>query len=87
MLQVFSNRDLPHSLTETGRHQIEALQARLPTGESWLYKPKLDGFRGLLWHRNGAVAELLSRKGRDLGPCSRADSGWPYPACVHADRR
>jgi hypothetical protein len=36
------------------------LEARLPTGEPWLYEPKRDGLRGLLWHRCGPVAELLS---------------------------
>jgi ATP-dependent DNA ligase len=28
----------------------------------------MDGFRGQLWRRGGAVAQLLSRSARDLGP-------------------
>ena len=34
----------------------------------WRYEPKLDGFRGLLWHRSASRVELLSRTSRDLGP-------------------
>jgi ATP-dependent DNA ligase len=31
-------------------------------------KPKMDGFRGQLWRREGTAAQLLSRSGRDLVP-------------------
>jgi ATP-dependent DNA ligase len=44
---------------------------RLPgpsQGHAWRYEPKLDGFRGLLWHRTGTSVQLLSRNGRDLAP-------------------
>jgi ATP-dependent DNA ligase len=46
---------------------LAQLDARLPQGERWAYEPKMDGFRGLLWRRDGAT-QLLSRSGRDLGP-------------------
>jgi ATP-dependent DNA ligase len=46
---------------------LAQLDARLPRGERWAYEPKMDGFRGLLWRRDGAT-QLLSRSGRDLGP-------------------
>ena len=46
---------------------LAQLDSRLPRGNRWAYEPKLDGFRGLLWRRDGA-ARLLSRSGRDLGP-------------------
>src|SRR4029450_3533816 len=39
-----------------------------PEAEAWRYEPKLDGFRGLLWHRTGTSVQLLSRNGRDLAP-------------------
>jgi ATP-dependent DNA ligase len=47
---------------------LAQLERRLPRGEAWRYEPKLDGFRGLLWHRTTSAVELLSRNGRDLGP-------------------
>jgi ATP dependent DNA ligase domain len=47
---------------------LTPLEPRLPRGEAWRYEPKLDGFRGLLWHRTTSAVELLSRNGRDLGP-------------------
>jgi ATP-dependent DNA ligase len=47
---------------------LAQLDARLPRGDRWAYEPKMDGFRGQLWRRDGAVAQLLSRNGRDLGP-------------------
>ena len=47
---------------------LAQLQARLPIGDTWRYEPKLDGFRGLLWHRTGSAVQLLSRNGRDLAP-------------------
>ena len=47
---------------------LAQLQQRLPRGDAWRYEPKLDGFRGLLWHRTGTSVQLLSRNGRDLGP-------------------
>ena len=38
--------------------------------EKLLYavQPKMDGCRGQLWRRDGTVAQLFSRSGRDLGP-------------------
>ena len=47
---------------------LAQLQQRLPRGDAWRYEPKLDGFRGLLWHRTGTSVQLLSRNGRDLAP-------------------
>jgi hypothetical protein len=40
--------------------------SRLPSGQHCPYEPKLDGFRGLLWHRSMGQAQLLSRNTRDL---------------------
>src|SRR5713101_7481140 len=66
---------------------LAQLEARLPTGESWVYEPKLDGFRGLLWRRSGAVAQLLSRNGRDLGPWfpELVQAGKTLPPCTLID--
>lgn len=47
---------------------LPRLEARLPRGDAWRYEPKLDGFRGLLWHRTTSIVQLLSRNSRDLGP-------------------
>jgi ATP-dependent DNA ligase len=47
---------------------LAQLDSCLPRGDRWAYEPKMDGFRGLLWRRDGAAAQLLSRSGRDLGP-------------------
>jgi ATP-dependent DNA ligase len=47
---------------------LAQLASRLPRGEHWAYEPKMDGFRGQLWRRDGPVAQLLSRSGRDLEP-------------------
>ncbi|HEY3062764.1 MAG TPA: ATP-dependent DNA ligase, partial [Chloroflexota bacterium] len=46
---------------------LAQLDTRLPSGRHWRYEPKLDGFRGLLWHRSTGEAQLLSRNTRDLG--------------------
>src|SRR3954452_1847197 len=46
---------------------LAQLESRLPSGQHWRYEPKLDGFRGLLWHRSSGQAQLLSRNTRDLG--------------------
>ena len=47
---------------------LAQLESRLPRGDQWAYEPKMDGFRGQLWRRDGVVAQLFSRSGRDLGP-------------------
>jgi ATP-dependent DNA ligase len=47
---------------------LAQLESRLPRGDHWAYEPKMDGFRGQLWRRDGTVAQLFSRSGRDLGP-------------------
>jgi len=52
------------------------LERTLPRGEHWRYEPKLDGFRGLLWHGDGATVQLLSRNVKDL-------SAW-FPEVVQA---
>ncbi|HEX2240129.1 MAG TPA: ATP-dependent DNA ligase [Actinomycetota bacterium] len=44
---------------------LAKLQEEIPTGEGWLYEPKWDGFRALVW-RDGSSIEILSRDGRDL---------------------
>jgi ATP-dependent DNA ligase len=44
------------------------LETRLPRGDLWRYEPKLDGFRGMLWHRTEKLVQLVSRNGRDLAP-------------------
>lgn len=46
---------------------LAQLGNQLPSGQEWRYEPKLDGFRGLLWHRSAGQAPLLSRNARDLG--------------------
>jgi len=58
---------------------LAQLQQRLPRGDTWRYEPKLDGFRGLLWHRTGASVQLLSRNGRDLAP-------W-FPELIQASQK
>lgn len=45
---------------------LAQLERTLPRGDHWRYEPKLDGFRGLLWHGDGATAESLSRNVKDL---------------------
>lgn len=45
---------------------LARLEPRLPTSMPWRYEPKLDGFRGLLWHRANGSVVLVSRNGRDL---------------------
>jgi DNA ligase-1 len=44
------------------------LERRLPRGDQWRYEPKLDGFRGLLWHAPGCAVQVLRRHLTDLGP-------------------
>ncbi len=53
-------------LTSPPGPMLAQLDSRLPRGDRWAYEPKLDGFRGRLWRREG-TAQLLSRSGRDLG--------------------
>ena len=47
---------------------LTALKHSLPTGDQWLYEPKLDGFRGLLRHATNGHVQVLSRSLRDLAP-------------------
>jgi len=47
---------------------LAKLESTLPVGPVWRYEPKLDGFRGLLWHSQDESAHLLSRNARDLAP-------------------
>jgi len=42
------------------------LAGRLPTGGEWLYEPKWDGFRCIVF-RDGAEVELQSKAGKPLG--------------------
>jgi len=39
----------------------------IPTGRSWLYEPKFDGYRGLLVSGAGGRGSVWSRNGKDLG--------------------
>jgi bifunctional non-homologous end joining protein LigD len=57
---------------------LATLERTLPVGEHWLYEPKFDGFRGLLWHAPNATVQVLSRNLRDLAP-------W-FPELVQAAR-
>ena len=57
---------------------LARLEPTLPRGELWRYEPKLDRFRGLLWHAASGSVHLLSRNLKDL---SRA-----FPELVRAGR-
>ncbi|HYN98884.1 MAG TPA: ATP-dependent DNA ligase [Actinomycetota bacterium] len=46
--------------------QLCRLQDRLPQSGGWLYEPKWDGFRCLLF-KQGRTVRLQSRNGKDLG--------------------
>ena len=58
---------------------LAQLERTLPCGDQWRYEPKLDGFRGLLWHGDGPTAELLSRNVKDL-------SAW-FPELIVAGQK
>lgn len=45
--------------------QLARLQARLPSGPGWVYEPKWDGFRCILF-KLGSSIRLQSRNGKDL---------------------
>ena len=45
---------------------LARLASALPRGPEWVYEPKLDGFRGLLWRSDTGAARLLSRNLKDL---------------------
>src|SRR5438105_14281118 len=47
---------------------LAQLEPQPPRGDRWAYEPKFDGFRGRLWRRGDASAQLFSRNGRDLAP-------------------
>ena len=47
---------------------LAQLEPQLPRDDRWAYEPKFDGFRGRLWRRGDASAQLFSRNGRDLAP-------------------
>jgi ATP-dependent DNA ligase len=40
--------------------------SRIPTGENWIYEPKWDGFRCIVF-RDGVEVELQSKAGKPLG--------------------
>ena len=44
---------------------LARLQKEIPEGEEWLYEPKWDGFRALVW-RDGDDVDVISRDGRPL---------------------
>ena len=68
---------------------LAQLDYRLPSGQQWRYEPKLDGFRGLLWHRSLGQAQLLSRNSRDLGQwfpeLTRAARGLPPDTLIDGE--
>ena len=66
----------PAPVREPPVPMLSHLERTLPRGEHWRYEPKLDGFRGLLWHGDGATVQLLSRNVKDL-------SAW-FPEVVQA---
>jgi ATP-dependent DNA ligase len=68
----------PAPVREPPVPMLAHLERSLPRGETWRYEPKLDGFRGLLWHGEGAAAQLLSRNVKDL-------SAW-FPALIEAGK-
>jgi ATP-dependent DNA ligase len=45
---------------------LARLESALPRGPEWVYEPKLDGFRGLLWRSDTGAVRLLSRNLKDL---------------------
>jgi ATP-dependent DNA ligase len=45
---------------------LAQLESALPRGLEWVYEPKLDGFRGLLWRSDTGAVRLLSRNLKDL---------------------
>ena len=47
------------------RPQLATLADTLPSGEGWLYEPKWDGYRAIVWVQGGE-ARLTSRNGTDL---------------------
>src|SRR5205814_4961512 len=69
----------PAPVREPPVPMLAQLKRTLPRGGDWRYEPKLDGFRGLLWHGDGATAELLSRNVKDL-------SAW-FPELIVAGQK
>ncbi|HEX2054017.1 MAG TPA: ATP-dependent DNA ligase [Actinomycetota bacterium] len=63
--------------------QLARLEERLPSGDGWVYEPKWDGFRCLLF-KDGRSVRLQSRNGKDLSrsfsEVVRAAAG--LPDCV-----
>jgi bifunctional non-homologous end joining protein LigD len=68
---------------------VAKLESTLPVGLVWRYEPKLDGFRGLVWHSQGGLIRLLSRNARDLAPwfpqLARASTGLPPGTLVDGE--
>jgi len=65
---------------------LAQLERTLPRGDQWRYEPKLDDFRGLLWHTAGTAIQLLSRNVIDLSPwdviCHLDRTLHPFRACL-----
>ncbi|HVE75177.1 MAG TPA: ATP-dependent DNA ligase [Actinomycetota bacterium] len=51
---------------ESVRPMLCRLEEKLPSGPDWVFEPKWDGFRGILFKDGGRV-RLASRNGKDLG--------------------
>jgi bifunctional non-homologous end joining protein LigD len=56
-------RPAPTFVTPMAAQTVKAL----PQGPDWLYEPKLDGYRALLF-KDDTQVHLLSRNGKDLTP-------------------
>jgi bifunctional non-homologous end joining protein LigD len=59
-------RPAPTFVTPMAAQTVKAL----PQGPDWLYEPKLDGYRALLF-KDDTQVHLLSRNGKDLTPMYR----------------
>src|SRR6266851_2180521 len=44
---------------------LARLGERIPVGEDWVYEPKLDGFRAVVY-KDGSFVQVASRNAKDL---------------------
>src|SRR3954454_19683202 len=52
---------------------LSAAAAALPKGDGWLFEPKWDGFRTLVFRDGGGV--LLPSRGEEGGSCPQSGEG------------
>src|SRR5437870_574341 len=64
---------------------LAQLGNQLPSGQQWRYEPKLDGFRGLLWHRSAGQAQLLSRNAHWFPELTRAARALPPDTLIDGE--